>query len=456
MSVEYRKRSDSMRKIIFLLMGMVFCGMLSACEGKPNQRTPSPQETTVTEEATETTAPPETAAPIQTTTTPAMESETETLATEAITLAVEQSSLENSNPYEMPPEPDSVREVAFSEYQSPLTWRQTLSGDALTLYDEIYNGFMNYQTMIPAKVDPDEVNIDRIADYVLEDHPEIFWYEYNHQWYPLNFTVGFSNPETKRDNMLRMELQNRIPFEQLDVAREELKNKVAQILSYIPENASADEKVLFVHDYLVKYCVAADNAEIYYNAYDCLIGRNCMCNGYTKAFTLLMNQLNIPAGQVLGDIGEYHTWNYVVLDGNYYWLDITLDDNGIYEGLPPNFVNHNYYCVTDAQLFKNHTLDYGNSLFVPQCIDNDRNYFRTHNAFVETYHFDEVNQMMQENTVEGCTQLQFSSPEQLQLAINDLFSQNSILETEFIKGKNAYWRYAHDDMLTLIIDAYNK
>ena len=88
-----------------------------------------------------------------------------------------------------------------------------------------------------------------------------------------------------------------------------------------------------------------------------------------------------------------------------------------------------------SQLFKNHTLDYGNSLFVPQCIDNDRNYFRTHNAFVETYHFDEVNQMMQENTVEGCTQLQFSSPEQLQLAINDLFSQNSILETEFIKGK---------------------
>ena len=258
--------------------------------------------------------------------------------------------------------------------------------------------------------------------------------------------------------MFKIDLQNRIPVEELNNARAELEYKVAEILSYIPDDATIDDKVLYIHDYLVKYAIAVERPEIYYNAYDCLVARETMCNGYTKAFTLLMNQLDIQSGQVLGGSfpDAYHTWNYVVLDGNYYWVDVTWDDSVLYEALPAEFINHNYYCITDEQLFTNHTIDYENSLFVPQCFANDRDYFRTHGTFLETYHFEEFNQIASDHNIDNCIQVQFSSVEQLNLAVNDLFMQNGIAEVDIAKGKNVYWRYANEDTLTMIIYPYTK
>ena len=453
-----------MKKGLYGLMLLVLIGNLTACGKVPKTEPPSETlETAVstapllTKSETETESVPETESePVpEPETIPETEPQPPETEPETVGELHERDTIPNGNPNEFPPAPEPVREIAVKPLKSPETWRQTLSGEALTLYDTFYQAFLNYETVIPAHVDPDEIDIDEIADYVLEDHPEIFWYEYYHQWYPLTLSLGNHDPEALRDNVFKIELQEGLSVEQLGNARAELEQKVAEILSCIPENATADEKVLFVHDYLVKYTIAVENMEIYYNAYDCLVNHESMCNGYTKAFTLLMNQLDIPAGQVLGDIGEYHTWNYVMLDGNYYWLDVTLDDNAVFEPLPMNFVNHNYYCITDEQILRNHTIDSSNSLFVPQCVSTDKNYFRTHNAFVETYHFEDVKQMIQENQIDGCTQLQFSSMEQLQLASNDLFTQgNHFLETDIVRGKNAYWHYAHEDMLTLIIDTY--
>ncbi|HAJ96535.1 MAG TPA: hypothetical protein DCO72_02190 [Ruminococcus sp.] len=464
---------------LYVMLGIVVLGVcgFASC-GKKNKPSPDSQETTAVIVSTapeETKKPsqtvrlgqksaPTTTAPIQTTavtTATIVLTETATTAgteTEFVGIPDENEVIDIGDPYELPPNPEPVREIVVNPLKSPEYWKSTLSGDALALYDTLYTAFMNYETLFPINVDPQEVDIIKIADYVFEDHPEIFWYEYECQWYPLTLSFGHVDPEARRENMFKIELQNKFSVEQLGNARAELERKVAEILSYIPDGATPDDKVLYIHDYLVKYAIAVEHPEIYYNAYDCLVNRETMCNGYTKAFTLLMNQLDVQSGQVLGGSwpDDYHTWNYVLLDGNYYWIDVTWDDSVLYEALPADFVNHNYYCITDEQLLRNHTIDYENSIFIPQCVATDRNYFRTHGTFLETYHFDDFNQVSKEQAVQDCIQVQFSSVEQLNLAVNDLFMQNGVAELDFVKGKNTYWRYANEDTLTMIIYPYKK
>lgn len=80
-----------------------------------------------------------------------------------------------------------------------------------------------------------------------------------------------------------------------------------------------------------------------------------VCEGYARAFQLLLNVFNIENVFVTGDSSnEHHAWNMVKLDdGKYYWYDLTFDDT------PRSYwgISHNYACANDESFGKNHTAD---------------------------------------------------------------------------------------------------
>lgn len=74
-------------------------------------------------------------------------------------------------------------------------------------------------------------------------------------------------------------------------------------------------------------------------------GRGAVCEGYAKAFQLLLNVSGVENTYVAGQANGSHGWNLVRLDdGEWYWFDLTWDD------LKRNFreISYNYFAVTDT------------------------------------------------------------------------------------------------------------
>ena len=120
--------------------------------------------------------------------------------------------------------------------------------------------------------------------------------------------------------------------EKIDQAISQIEQVKNQILQNKTGNAYQDIKM--VHDYLVdniNYDSSLSKANIY-NIYGALITKECVCEGYARAFKYLLDKLNIPCVLVIGTgtnsqgETENHAWNYVQLQGNWYAVDTTWDD----------------------------------------------------------------------------------------------------------------------------------
>ena len=88
-----------------------------------------------------------------------------------------------------------------------------------------------------------------------------------------------------------------------------------------------------------------------YTAFGSLIEGVAVCDGYTKATSVLLDKLGIENHYVVGYLpnGGLHSWNMVKISGEYYHLDTTWDDP------VPNrdgYVSHKYFLVTTDQLLK--------------------------------------------------------------------------------------------------------
>ena len=144
--------------------------------------------------------------------------------------------------------------------------------------------------------------------------------------------------------------------------------KVNEIVAQANTYPTVYEKVVFVHDYLVKNVMydhdaledeklTKNPASAYHirSAYGCLVTGKAVCAGYAKAFQLIMQQLGIPCYYITGDAGGPHAWNSVELDGAEYLMDVTWDDpdNNKY----PYESTYDYFCTTSSLFDKTHEAD---------------------------------------------------------------------------------------------------
>ncbi len=131
-------------------------------------------------------------------------------------------------------------------------------------------------------------------------------------------------------------------------------------------NGSIENQIRMVHDYLVENLeyddtISKDNI---YNIYGALINRITVCEGYARAFKGIMDDLNIPCliacgtGINSGGDTESHAWNYVMLDGKWYAIDVTWDDPIIIgNGRVGNDIKYRYYLKGSNDFFVNHKED---------------------------------------------------------------------------------------------------
>lgn len=107
---------------------------------------------------------------------------------------------------------------------------------------------------------------------------------------------------------------------------------VSEALATVDESMSDLEKAITLHDYLVVNCeydkenLDANNVpNVSHTIYGVFANRIAVCDGYALAYKYLLKQVGIDCYMVTSDT-IHHAWNMIVLDGQYYQVDVTWDD----------------------------------------------------------------------------------------------------------------------------------
>lgn len=123
-----------------------------------------------------------------------------------------------------------------------------------------------------------------------------------------------------------------VTYQYLSTIEEEIytERAVAQLFPQFNTGSTYD-KVLAVHDYIcntVSYSYETIEEEAdFRSAYDALYYNTTVCTGYALLFQKFMDYMGIPCYVASGTVdGVGHAWNLVNIDGQWYHLDCTNDD----------------------------------------------------------------------------------------------------------------------------------
>jgi transglutaminase/protease-like cytokinesis protein 3 len=117
------------------------------------------------------------------------------------------------------------------------------------------------------------------------------------------------------------------------------------------ENATDYEKVKAIHDYIINRA-SYDQTYKKYTAYNALIYKSAVCQGYAAAAYRLLSDAGIESRIISGTAGGgSHIWNIVKVDGKWYNLDLTWDDPIMSDG--KQVISYDYFLKND-KVFSDH------------------------------------------------------------------------------------------------------
>lgn len=191
----------------------------------------------------------------------------------------------------------------------------------------------------------------------------------------LLYTDGTVTDEFDKNMNLVKRANRAVINEKIDA----LKSAVQQIISKIPAETSDIIKEKYIHDYIVKSVKydyeAAENIETYtstlphaFDLYGAAIEGLAVCEGYSKLFQYLCYNVGINSTQVTGTSnGGNHMWNAVLIDKEWYQIDVTWNDT-------ESFIGYSYFNITNKIISKDHAIDYS-KISVPEC-NSEKNSFK--------------------------------------------------------------------------------
>ena len=316
-------------------------------------------------------------------------------------------------------------------------------GEAEDLYDVIFRGLSAYQTEIKiTNHSSEEIKAAYLA--VLSEHPELFWVANGYS--SSGYTLGSASVITLEpliSDSLEVILEKKLA----------LQEAMNSVLRQLPEQAGDYEKALFLHDWLVrntaydvdtytlltKYGHSTDYVVDSATAYGCLVEHRAVCSGYAGAYQLLLEAAGIQSGRVTGTgRGGEHEWNYVVLDGEAYYVDVTWDDPVTESDLFS--CSHEYFCITSEELLRNHSID--SQQYVPRCTATEYNYYRHEGLFLEEYSFDAAAAAVEAQRGAEGIELAFSSPAELYRAKEELLDAQAVFEIPLVRESGGNLAYS--------------
>ncbi len=205
-------------------------------------------------------------------------------------------------------------DTVFYPYYSLLDAREQ------AVYSAVYDGILAHEEVIYFSIDgltPEQFTAG--WESVLNDHPELFW-----------ASGECSYTKTTSGTVVKAELTYCEFSEGLSEAADNFHAAAEAILDHTSALSTDYEKELYIHNALADLIEYDLNSENNQSAYSALVNNSSVCAGYARAFQYLMIESGIPCYYCTGTCGEEektdHAWNIAVLDGEYYYVDLTWDD----------------------------------------------------------------------------------------------------------------------------------
>ncbi len=192
-----------------------------------------------------------------------------------------------------------------------------------------------------------------------------------------------------RSTMVSFTVTYQVDDATLPTYTQQLNDLVQQIASQIDPSESNYAKAVFAHDWLVNnvtYDTAHGEGEsvpgYWHTPLSALRDHTAVCSGYAAAYTLLLQAMGIES-KICKSEAMCHDWNAVLLDGSWYYTDVTWDDAD--SDAPCGRL---YFMVGTASLSRDHydwdhAVDAPADLYLPDARRCDPNETTLADAFIQ-------------------------------------------------------------------------
>ena len=301
------------------------------------------------------------------------------------------------------------------------------------VYVEILYALENYVDEMEISTTKTDV-IDKIFQYVLMDHPEIF---YTDGYSFVKYTLG--------DEIQKITFKGTYIYNQEEKKNKEIliESAAVKMLQRLKEDATDYEKVKYVYEAIIENTEYDMEAEDNQNICSVFLGQASVCQGYAKAVQYLLTQLDVPATMVTGtvDNGEGHAWNLVKINNAYYYLDATWGDASYLfrvqeeqeiQNAPS--INYDYLCVTTEEILRTHS--FSDLVPLPQCNTMENNYYVREGAYFTEMDYEQLQQLIQTYQNEGreSMTLRCSGQNVYENMVEELVNQQKIFQ--YLTGEN--------------------
>jgi len=256
----------------------------------------------------------------------------------------------------------------------------------LYAYDQIAAGVADSLEVIEIYNGVNAISMDEVAmvmDLYRRDYAQHFW---------IGNTYSTSyNAET----CVSVTMTYILSGEELAEAQEAFEEAVEAILAELTDDMSEYERELYLHDKLASMITYVSGTHAH-NAYGALVEGKAVCEGYAEAFQYLLRCAGIQSFLAIGasiDPGTGtsvgHEWNYVRIDGKYYHVDLTWNDQG-------EDLYHAYFNQTDTVMSKDHAIT-AVTYTLPVCNSDSAFYFQGKSEYLSSFDAAAIGNMLKEN-----------------------------------------------------------
>lgn len=246
----------------------------------------------------------------------------------------------------------------------------------LYAYDAIVSGVEGSLAEISVTDGKTSLTVDELKvafDAYTRDHTE-------HFWLGKEYSVTI-NSATKK--VIALKPSYTLSGDELKEARVAFDGALSEMVSLVGDSMTDYEKELILHDVLASRVEYVDG-EHAHDAYGALVLGKAVCEGYAEALQCLLHKAKIVSLIVTGSsknptsgASEGHAWNIAKIDGRYYHVDLTWDDQ-------KTNLFHAYFNLTDARIKEDHVID-APAFALPVCDSETSNYFIKNEKYITGY-----------------------------------------------------------------------
>ena len=220
----------------------------------------------------------------------------------------------------------------------------------LYAYDRIVEGAERAVTAISVHNEEHPITASKLKtvfDAYRRDHPEHFWVQndYRYSYDSVTGSVREIYPYYSHSGA------------SLEAAKAAFDAAVSEMVRDISGSMSEYDREKLLHDRVAKKVVYDSSAAYAHSAYGAMVQGKAVCDGYAKAFQVVLRRVGIQSFLITGSsinpstgLSEGHTWNAVRIDGKYYHVDVTWDDQG-------DDLFYAYFNKTTAAIREDHSIN---------------------------------------------------------------------------------------------------